>query len=447
MQAKAADSTTDSSASNEELELLEAVSVAGVNHRTAPVELREKLAIPKGGARTLLDQQADQFGLSEVVALSTCNRTEFYWAGGSDVVPPELFACFPEVGPDGASELEPSVYVHRGREAARHLFNVACGLDSLVWGETQILHQVKKAYERSREETYTGSILNLLFQKTFQVAKEVHTRTRIGAQRASVPSVALELAKAIFEDLSEVFVLVVGTGEIAQLTFDAMLDQGAERYGFVSRTAERAREWGERHNAETWTLEQLPEVLPQTDILVACTSSTEPVISAEAVKSALSARPGLSRPLLILDLGLPRNVEESVSELEQVYLHDVDDLQEVVERSKAQREKEAAKAEIIVAAALEDYDRECRARTASAVIKQIRANARQMGDAELDRSLNRLPDLSPEQRDEVGVLVHRVLGKLLHSPTKALNRASKNGSGREAVDWARQFFGLNDEED
>lgn len=442
MQTELAGASNAHRATHSEDQALDLLYVAGVNHRTAPVSVRERLAIPKGAGRELVKRVVDQFGLAELVALSTCNRTEFYWAATHETCPVELFRMLPAVAPQDLDALEPSIYRHQGKPAAAHLFQVACGLDSLVWGETQILHQVKRGYERSREEGYTGPLLNSLFQRAFQTAKNIHTQTRLGSHQASVPSVALELAEAIFGDLAETFVLVVGTGEIAQLTLEAMRKRGATQYAFVSRTAERAQEWREKSGSEIYTLDQLPEVLPRADILVACTSCTEPVITVQHIDHALAERAQQGRPLLILDLGLPRNVAPDAGEREPVFLHNVDDLQAVVAKNQSRQELEAVKAQQILAEGLDEYCHDCRSRTVASVISLIRSQAEQLGQQELKRALGRLPDLTEKEQEELGLLVHRILGKVLHAPTKVLHKASQNGSGPEAVNWAREFFGL-----
>lgn len=443
---------------------LDGLRMAGLNHRTAPVELRERLAVVKGDGSALLESVHEQFPLKEVVVLSTCNRVEFYWTESGPVDGARLIAAVAaqraataEAGTPASSplsadstgldaEIASHVYRHEGAQAAGHLFQVAVGLDSLVVGETQILHQVKRAYERSLALGLTGPVLNPLFQKSLQMAKEVHTKTRLTAHQASVPAVALDLAEAIFGDLTSTSVLVVGTGEMAQLTFESLRKRGVQPFAFISRSSERARAWSETHSSPVLTPEALPDVLPRADIVVACTASQQPIVTAEMVRRALAARPGRSRPLLILDLGLPRNVDADVRRIEQVYLHDLDGLEAVVEGNRRRQEREVVAARELLSMGLESYCRECLVWTASSTIQELRARTEGMAREELARSLNRMPDLTEGEREQVGLLVHRILGKVLHGPTRALKEASENGCGVEGVRWARRIFGMEKEQ-
>lgn len=425
--------------------LVERLRMAGVNHRSAPLELREKLALVKGAAVDTVERLRREVDAAELVAVSTCNRTEFYWAGrdGAEIDPIALFRALP--GVDGAvgGQIDGAAYAHSGREAVRHLYRVVCGLDSLVLGETQILHQVKRAYERSAQLRATGPVLNGLFQRAFAVAKEVHTRTRLAADRASIPTVALDVAQAIFEDLSEAFVLVLGTGEIAEVTLEALRKRGAKRIAFVSRTAERAMTWTGSAGAEIGTLDDLPRLLGKADIVVSCTAVEKPVITAAGVQRAMSGAERRGRPLLVLDLGVPRNVEPAVGEIEQVYLRNVDDLEEVVAANRSRQEGSVSAASEIVSSAIEEYCRESRAATAASTIREFRSAAERVAAEELSRTLGRLSlAVSPKDREEVSRLTERLVGKILHPPTEALREASRNGRALEAVEWARRFFGL-----
>lgn len=418
------------------------LQVAGVNHQTAPVELREKLAIPKGAGRPLVEHLARSLGLKEIVALSTCNRTEFYWVAEEEIDPLAFFRSLPDARGEAVDGLASSIYRMGGVDAARHLFEVTCGLDSLVLGETQIFNQVKRAYQRSKELRSTGPCLNTLFQKAFEVTKKVHTQTGLNSGRASVPSVALELAEAIFEDLSQLYVLIIGTGEIAGLILDGMVKRGARRLGFVTRTAERAESLRKSGRGEVYTLEELDRVLWKADIVVSCTAANRPVVSPSQVKQALAERKKGGLPLLVLDLGLPRNVDPEVGHLGQVYLRNVDDLEKVVEKNRARLQKEVVKARKITDEAVLEYVDDCRVTTAVSTIRDIRARAREIGDMELSRTMNKLDHLSEKEKEEVATLVHRILGKILNEPTQSLRAASKNGDAGDAIAWARKLFGL-----
>jgi glutamyl-tRNA reductase len=428
---------------DERIFLIDRLHMAGVNHKTAPVSVREKAVLPKSHGETLIKLK-ERLGLTEVVALSTCNRTEFYWTASEEVSPLEFFKEIAKLDSDDLKNLAPSVYFGKGAEVADHLFRVACGLDSLVQGETQILNQVKKAYERSRQRGLTSTALNLLFQKTFEVTKKVHNCTRLSSHRASIPTVALKFAEAIFDDLSKTFVLVVGTGEIARLTLDAIRKRGARNIAFITRTAERAKVWEDTHKgAEVKTLDKISGLLWRADIVVSCTHADEPVIEEHMIKEALARRSSRSRPLLLLDLGIPRNIAPEVERLEQVYLHNVDDLQEVVEKNRLHLEEEVNKAQTILDEALESYCKDCLGATAGATISELRSLAQGIAEKELERTMKKIPDLSPKEQQELATLVHRILGKVLHPASENLRIASRNGRGEEAIAWARKLFGLD----
>ncbi len=431
-------------AQDEHIPLVDVLRMAGVNHKTASVALREKLAICEEVAPEAMDRLRNEFQLNELVALSTCNRTEFYWTSSKQVDPERLFRSLLDIDSEGSEDLSSSIYSGSGRDVATHLFQVACGMDSLVLGETQIASQVKKAYEQSRERNFTGHPMNALFQKAFQITKRVYTYTSLTSQGVSIPSVALEFAEAIFDDLSGMFVVVIGTGEMARLTFGVLRQRGAHKVAFVTRSSERAREWGTLHEAaEVTTMEKITEVLGRADIVVACTSTDRPVVTSEHVRKALSASRRPNRPLLILDLGIPRNIDPGVGDMEQVFLHNIDDLEKVVERNRARLEVELVKARGIVKGGLEDYLRECRAATAATTIHEIRSFAQDIAAMELERTMKRISHLSERDKEEVTTAVHRILGKILHPPSENLRMVTKNGGGDEAISWARKLFGLD----
>lgn len=421
--------------------LIERIQMAGVNHRTAPVDLREKAALGKGSAEALRELKT-KLGLDEIVALSTCNRNEFYWTAKEPVAPELIFQSLAGLDPGELTELAPCIYSDHGLSAARHLFQVACGLDSLVLGETQILNQVKRAYERSHEIGLTDTSLNILFQKTFEAAKKVHTQTRIASERASIPSLALKLTEAIFDNLAEAYVLVIGTGEMARVTVDNLKKRGAQNIAFVTRTAQRARDWScEYSGHEIVTLDELDEVLWKADIVIACTMTAEPIITKDRIQSAQQRRRH-RRPLLVLDLGLPRNVAPEVGKLAQIYLHNIDDLQAIVDKNKGRLEIEVRKAKVIIDALVANYNGACREAEAADAIREVRSRVQEMAAAELNLTMRKMPDLTPKEQEEIATLVHRILGKILHHPVEGLRQASRNGHGDEAAEWARILFGI-----
>ena len=424
--------------------LVDTLQMAGINHRTAPLNLREKMAVPKECASSVLRHLAEKLRIEELVILSTCNRTEFYWVSEQEIDPVKFFNALPSVDPETVRKLAASIYSAQGKAVAEHLFEVASGLDSLVLGETQIYSQVKSSYEQSRAEGFTGSGLNFLFQKTFEAVKRVHTYTGLASQKASIPSVAIEFAKAIFEDLADVFVLVIGTGEIAKITLQALHKRGAHKVAFVTRSLSRAESWQSAHqDAEVTTMENIASVLWKADIVVACTSSEEPVITAGQVEHALQIRKRPNRPILILDLGLPRNVAPEAGRLEQVYLRNIDDLQMVLNKNKAQLDHEISNARQILKNEIDDYLKFCRSATAASTIREIRSQAREIANQELDRTLAKLSNLSDQDKKQVEVMVHRLLGKILHNPSERLRYVSRDGQSQSAIELARILFGID----
>ncbi len=424
--------------------LVDSLHLAGVNHRTASLEIREKLAVPKGKINAVLNTLSKNLGLSELVIISTCNRTEFYWASDKKISPLEFLRALPLLNPDNPEPLQPLIYAYSGKEAVSHLFEVTSGLDSLVLGETQVFGQVRSAYECSREIGITGIALNFLFQKAFETTKKVHNQTALLSQKASIPSVALEFARAIFEDLSDAFVLVIGTGEIAEVTVEVLRKRGVRKMGFISRTADRAKIWKEKYpNSEVAILENLSSLLWKADIVITCTETDRPILGAKEVSQALDTRQKRNRPFLILDLGIPRNVSPDLKKLGQVYLKDIDDLQEIINKNQAQLELEVIKARRIIETGVQDYLQFCKSATVASTIKEFRALAEEIAQKELNRSLRKLGELSPEQKQELEILVHRILGKVLHNPSQRLRLVARDNQAQQAIQWARILFGLD----
>lgn len=424
--------------------ILDQAMMAGVNHRTAAVQLREKLAIPKEMASSLPAALSEELGLKEVIALSTCNRTEIYWRCREHPSWREIFGMLPSLDETEVEQVAKSIYTRRGEDLVLHLFRLASGLDSMVVGETQVLGQIKAAYECSRELGFTGAVFNPLFQYAFQVAKQVHTGTRLATRQASVPAVAIGLAEAVFGDIEQTAVLVLGTGEIAGLTLDALRDRGASKFIFVSRSEDRASEWEASHGASAGTIDEIDQLLPGADIVITCTDCSAPVLGVDHFQRALEKRPQRGRPFLVLDLGLPRNVAPDVSRIESVFLRNIDDLQEVVQKNLERLATEQEKAENMVERAHATFCRQWRARSADGTIAEIREITESTAQEELERALRRLPELGPEGKEEIKLLVHRLVRKFLHHPSRALRDASADGLAADAVMWARRLFGLRD---
>jgi glutamyl-tRNA reductase len=423
--------------------LMGILQMAGINHRSAPLHLREKLAVPPENMARMLALLSKKSGVNEIVVLSTCNRTELYWSSQTFNDPHEFFTHVASLDEEIWEQIFPAIYEYGGQDVARHLFEVAAGLDSMVLGETQIYNQVKNAYEQSRVKGFTGIELNFLFQKAFETTKKVHADTGLVLQKASIPSVAMEFVKETIGNPSKAFVLVIGTGEIAKLTAEVLQQRGVRQITFITKNEERARQWQPScQNAEVATLDKIGKLLWKADILVACTATKKPLITALEIKRALGFRNDPERPMLILDLGLPRNVDPAVAQIGGVYLRDIDDLQRVVEKNKAKLDAEVVKAKKIINQGVAEYIRFCRSAIAAPTIKEIREQAKQLVDKELERAMRKLAHLSPKDRNEVSKLARSIQGKILHSPSEQLRRLSGYGNPQMVILLARILFGL-----
>jgi glutamyl-tRNA reductase len=311
------------------------VQVIGLSHVRAPVALRERLAVPASDAPAFLASLRRPPEVEEAVLLSTCNRVEAWMTGAPEAAARRALDLMAARGGMGAEALRPYVYDIRNGPAVEHLFKVASSLDSMVVGETQILAQVKEAYRVAREAGAVGRTFHMLFQKAFNVAKLVHTETRISEGRLSVASVGVELAERVFRDLKTRSVLVLGAGETGELTAQALRDHGAGRIAIANRGAERGGALSARLGARAASLDDLPAELREADILVACAAADRPIVSAETLAGAMWARGG--RPMFVLDLGVPRNVAPEAETIPDLYVYNIDDLQAVVARNLAAR--------------------------------------------------------------------------------------------------------------
>lgn len=409
----------------------------GINHNTASVELREKVAFSPDKMSDALRQLQSMPVVKGSVILSTCNRTELY-VDVASASSTELINWLIDFHQVKGTDLKPSLYTHVGEDAITHLMRVACGLDSLVLGEPQILGQVKSAYADARLKDAVHGKLDKLFQKAFSVAKRVRTETEIGGNAVSVAYAACRLAKHIFESLERSKVLLVGAGETIELVAKHLADNGCNQMTVANRTKERAQGLAEQFNANAVSLSDIPSRLVDADIVISSTASPLPIIGKGMVESALKSR--RHRPILFIDIAVPRDIEAEVAELSDAYLYTVDDLQSIINQNIEQRRSEAVQAEKIITVESKEFQSWLRSRQAVESIKDYREAADMVRREQLEKSLQALAAGGDPQKVLLE-LSNKLTNKLIHSPTKALQQAAKHGE-LEDLAILRKSLGL-----
>ncbi|MGZ4398545.1 MAG: glutamyl-tRNA reductase [Gaiellaceae bacterium] len=415
------------------------LALVGISHHSAPIDLRERVALDPAGAARLAERLAR--GAREVVCLSTCNRTELYLAD-EEVIEAEADAieALAELAGAPHRELAPSLYRRRDQEAALHLFRVAAGLDSLVPGEGEILGQVRQAYEAGAARGF----LDKVFREALHVGKRVRSETAIGESPASVPSAAAALAQQVFGELEGRSALVVGAGKMGTLAARSLVARGARVIYVASRGGERAQELAAQLGGRTIAIGELGDSLAEVDIVVSSTSADRFVIGKAEVTAALRRRSG--RPLFLIDLAVPRDVEPAVNALEGCYLYNVDDLQAVVSETMSGRHEEAVRAEQLVREEAERFRDWQASLEVVPAIASLRAWAEDVRLSELQRAESKLGRLSAEERKTVESLTAQIVNKLLHRPTVRLKQAATAPDGVVYADTVRHLFGLGEDD-
>lgn len=412
----------------------------GINHRTATVDVRERVAFAPDQLADALQQLRDETLSREVAILSTCNRTEIYCT--QDQPDPAVLAAWVA----RYHGLEPgsitgSSYVHKDAGAVKHMMRVAAGLDSMVLGEPQILGQMKDAWQYARTAGTLGPSLDRLFQSTFNTAKQVRTDTAIGANPVSVAFAAVSLARQIFSDLSRSTALLIGAGETIELVARHLNEQGISKIIIANRTLERAEAVSTPLGGRAITLNQIPEVLAQCEIVIASTASPLPILGKGAVERALKQR--RHQPMFMVDIAVPRDIEPEVGDLADVYLYSVDDLQEVIQENMRSRQDAAEAAERLIEAGTDEFMQRLRSRAAVDVLKRYRQRAEQQRDQELDKALARL-ERGGDPATVMAEMARALTNKLLHEPSVQLKRMSAEGRS-ESLSLAMELFALDDE--
>ena len=412
--------------------------VLGVSHNTAPVALRERLALTERGAKRFLQELVARDEFSEAVAISTCNRTEIYFVTSDPVrAEGELLGRLARDADIRPTELASVVYSPRNCDAARQLYRVTAGLDSMIVGEAEVQGQVKRAYEAALDAGTTGPLTNRLFGAALQAGKRARSETGIGRERVSVSTVAVDLARDVVGDLASRSVVIIGAGETAELTARALADQGVRTVFVANRHAARARSLAERFGGEVGSLDSLPGRLEEADIVVASTSSPHPIVGADEVELVMRARGG--RPLVLIDIAVPRDIEHACGELDGVSVYDMDDLQAVVARNLEVREAERERAEAVLEEEIQRFARWLAQLEVMPTITSLREHGADIVDKVLAENEGRWETASPRDLARIEAVARAVMQRLLHEPTI---RLKESGHGRQQV--LRELFGLED---
>ena len=409
----------------------------GINHKTAPVEVRERVAFDPAAMPHALGQLRESL-VSEALILSTCNRTEIYCSSSQGLQPQDVAAWIAEYHQLSEHDIKNSLYIKESDQAVQHAMRVASGLDSLVLGEPQIFGQMKTAYALAQEAGAIGSELGRMFRQTFSVAKQVRTQTAIGENPVSVAFAAVRMAQHIFADVSASTALLIGAGETIELVARHLRQVGVQTMIIANRTLARAQTLANEFNGKAILLEDIPEYLNRADIVISSTASPLPILGKGMVERALKKR--RHRPMLMVDIAVPRDIEQEVGQLSDVYLYTVDDLRAIIEENVRSREQAAQQAEIIINAGVEHFMRDIKVLDAVETVTDLRQSVHQLREVELEKALAQLQ----QGRDPEQVLrqfAHVFTNKVLHEPTIALRTASADGN-LDALSWARTFFNL-----
>jgi glutamyl-tRNA reductase len=408
-----------------------AFNILGINHKTAPVALREKVAFNEDRLVAALHALRQEHGVAEVVILSTCNRTELYWAGsasGADL------ADWLERHHAPSIHIASSVYVHQEQRAVEHAFSVASGLDSMVLGEAQILGQLKEAYRIAKQSGSTGPHLNRLFQAAFAAAKRVRSETQVGANAVSLASATVSLARRVYADLSAKNALMIGAGEMNALAARHFAAAGVKRMVIANRSLSRAQELAAEIKGYAVDLGQLDKELTEADIVVSCTASPTPLITKSAAAAALRAR--RRRPIFMVDLAVPRDIEPTVADLEDIYLFSIDDLQQLIDENRQHREVAAGSARLLIVEEVARFLSEFRATEAGPAIRALRQQADAIRQQTLNQARRMLASGKPADV-ALEYLANTLMNRLLHAPTQALRQASETAESVVAAAVAR----------
>ncbi len=419
------------------------LSVTGVNHVTAPVEVRERLAFDAARLPDFLRDLHAQPGVQEGMILSTCNRVEIAVAAEDSFDPRQSVAAFlARASAADAGWVGQFLYHHDGQDAIRHLFRVAASLDSMVIGEPQILGQMKAAYEAAKLQGTVNGYLDSVLTRAFSVAKRVRSETEIGQSAVSVSYAAVELAKQIFGSLSGKRAILVGAGKMSELAARHLRRSGVAEILVTNRSPERAARMAEIFQGRAVDYATFVSALKDVDVLIASSGAPHYILTKDDMRRVMSAR--RNRPMFLIDIAVPRNIEPAVNELDSVFLYDIDDLQRAVEENRKGRREEAATAQHIVDEEVERMILRLRAREMTPLIVALQQQLESMRMAEIERARGKLGALSPQQEEAIEAVTRGIINKLAHGPISELRRAAAGPQGAPLVDSIRRMFRLGD---
>ena len=412
----------------------------GVNHNTAPVEVRERLAIPESRLPDALKRLVQHPGVDEGLILCTCNRVELLARTRNGTA--DLSGFLQDYFQLGASDLEPHIYDYSEAEAVRHLFRVTASLDSMIVGEAQILGQVKEAYATARAVGAVHSQLDLLLTRAFAVAKRVRTETAVGTSAVSVASVAVELAKKIFGSLQGKHVYLVGAGKMSELAARHLQAHGAASIFVANRTYERAEQLAAKFHGEAIHFSEIYNTCDRADIVITSTGAPVAIFKREHGEMFLSRRK--NRPMFFIDIAVPRDVDPEMNKLDGIFVYDIDDLQQAVTSHIADRKKEAERAEFIINGEVERFQARLQTLDVVPTIVSLHDHLETIRQAEIDRVRGRLGSLSPEQEMAIEALTRGIVNKIMHTPVSALKTAAREPEATTVVDLVRRLFNLQE---
>ena len=416
--------------------------ITGLSHHTAPVEVREKLAFEEKTLPEALDRLCQRPGMVEGMILSTCNRVEVAVTAEEHSDPTESVDRFlAEARSVEPAWVSPYLYHYNGPDAIRHVFRVASSLDSMIVGEPQILGQLKNAYALAKERGSVNGYLDLVMTRAFNVAKRVRTETEIGSSAVSVSYAAVELARDIFGELSGKRVLLVGAGKMAESAARHLRRAGVSDILVTNRTRSRAEALAEEFHGRVIEYEDMTHALPDVDIVIASSGAPHYILTKDIMRSVINRR--RNRPMFLIDIAVPRNIDPGVNDLENLFLYDIDDLQGVVNANLKERNKEAERAEAIVASEVEKMIARLHVQEVAPTIVSLQEQLEEIRAAEVAKTLRRLPNLSPQDRDAIEAMTRAIMNKVAHGPISALRHHAGHPEGAQVISAIRRVFHID----